>query len=317
VSQFERNRLKSLLNDLKIIRGYDLTKDTAQKDRPAPFGVLFSGKSSQGKSTIITLAFQQYAKIHGLSSSSTCKYTRNCAAKHWDGFDSSKWCIVLDDIAALNPQLGQQDESLNEIICVLNNVAFVPNQAALEDKGKTPCLAKLVIATTNTPNLNAHAYFACPLAIQRRLPWVVDIIAKPECATNAMLDFTKCEVTPGRFANFWNFRVSRVIPAGENAVGQRGKLEFVCDFSRTEDFLAWFSKESLKHDTIQKNVRAQESDTADIEVCSKCYHPSYDCQCFMCTGCGKNTCECEGWPCTTCEKLVCTCCFGCEDPNCE
>jgi len=275
VSEFERNKLKSLLGDLLILRGNDITRLSAQRDRPSPFGILLSGGSSLGKSTLITYLFQYYAALHKLSSESTSKYTRNGAEKHWNGFSSSQWCIVLDDVAAMSDRLGTMDPSLQEVICIMNNVAFVPEQAALEDKGKTPVLSELVIASTNTIHLNAQSYFSCPLAVQRRLPWVVEIEVKPQYSTNGMLDYAKCDVIPGIFQNWWVFDVYKVVPANESTVRQQGKLQRVHKFHDTAQFLSWYGEETLKHKSVQSSIGEQEKNTRDIKVCGQCLLPIY------------------------------------------
>lgn len=275
VSDFERSKLKGLLGDLHILRGNDITRLSAQRDRPSPFGILLSGGSSLGKSTLITYLFQYYAALHKLSSESTSKYTRNGAEKHWNGFSTSQWCIVLDDVAAISDRLGTMDTSLQEIICIMNNVAFVPEQAALEDKGKTPVLSELVIASTNTPHLNAQSYFSCPLAVQRRLPWVVKIVVKEAFATNGMLDYTKCHVIDGVYQDWWDFEVCRVVPASESIKKQVGKLQSIKVFTSTGAFLQWFGRETLNHKIVQNSIGAQEKVTRNVAVCDQCLAPQY------------------------------------------
>lgn len=277
--KFTKERLKQYVLDLQMMKSNDISRRSAQRDRPCPFGVMYFGGSSLGKSTLINITFQYYAKIFSLSNDSCGKYTRNPGEKYWNGFSTSQWCIVLDDIAAQNPSLGVEDPSLKEIIGVMNNVAYQPDQASLEDKGKTPVQAKLVIATTNTEHLNAHAYFSVPLAVQRRLPWVVEVEVKDEHAYNRMLDHSTCSKEEGKYADYWKFTVKRVIPASDSPSNKRGKTQVVHRFTSITDYLAWFGKEAKKHDSIQNMVIAEEKDTSNIEVCMRCLFPQYVCTC--------------------------------------
>lgn len=281
VSNLERERFKALLNDLKLIKGRDITRRSSQMEREAPFGLLLAGGSSVGKSHLTNILHQYYADLWDLPAGSDFKYTRNFTEEFWNGFTTSMWFVVLDDIASWNPALGVMDPSMAEVIQVMNNVAFVPNQADLVDKGKTPLLARFVIATTNTPDLNAHAYFSCPLAIQRRLPFVVEVEPKVEFAQSngIMLDASKCALTPGMFNDYWELRVSKVIPSSDSVVKQRGKRHCTHTFQNIDDFLIWFGRETQKHHEQQLSLLAAEKDMKNIKICRACCAPQYSCRC--------------------------------------
>ena len=91
----------------------------------------------------------------------------------------------------------------------------MPTQADLADKGKTPVRARFVIATTNTETLNAETYFACPLAVQRRLPYVLSITPRREYCKDGgpMIDpLLIPESKPGEYPDLWRITVKRVVP---------------------------------------------------------------------------------------------------------
>lgn len=282
-TKVEKDKLRMLLADLELIKSNDITKKSTQRDRAAPFAILLAGGSSVGKSHLTNIMFQYFAELKNLPSGSEFKYTRNFTEEFWNGFTSSQWFIILDDIASLSPSLGTLDPSLAEVINVVNNVAFVPNQAELADKGKTPCLAQLVIATTNTPDLNAYAYFSCPLAIQRRIPWVVNVMPREEFARNSvMLDPSKCVGTEGRFDDFWSIKVEKIVPASDTLRNQRAKLEEVVNFDNIDDFLGWFGTTAMQHSEQQDSLAKAEHDMKKISVCRNkgCYMPLYACKCL-------------------------------------
>jgi hypothetical protein len=177
----ESTALGRKLQNLHLLKNVEITRRASQKEREAPFGVLVHGASSVGKSTFTKMLYYYYGSLHGLEKDDHFRYVRNPADEYWSNFDSSKWCIQMDDIAFLLPSKSSEvDPTLKEMLNVVNNVPYVPPQAALEDKGKTPVLAKLVVATSNAKDLNAHEYFYCPLAVRRRLPYVVHVTPKTE-----------------------------------------------------------------------------------------------------------------------------------------
>lgn len=152
--------LKRKLMALQLMKNVEITRRSAQKERRAPFGVLVHGASSVAKSTFTKMLYYYYGSLHGLATDDHYRYVRSPTDEYWSNFDSSKWCIQLDDIAFLLPsKAAEVDPTLAEMLNVVNNVPFVPPQAAIEDKGKTPVLARLVVATSNAKDLNAQEYF--------------------------------------------------------------------------------------------------------------------------------------------------------------
>jgi hypothetical protein len=125
-----------------------------------------------------------------------------------------------------------------EMIQIINNIALTPNQAALEDKGRTPVKFKFVMATTNEKDLNAHAYFNSPLAAQRRLPYILDVQPKPEY-TSDNVTINPLLIPPtedGCYPDLWQITISKVVPANNDRKRQKAafkKLETfdcICDF---------------------------------------------------------------------------------------
>lgn len=280
-TKMEKEKLRALLNDLELIKADLITRRSTQIEREAPFSILLAGGSSVGKSHLTNIMHHYFAQLFDLPGGSEFKYTRNFTEEFWNGFSTSQWFIVMDDIAAQNPNLGTMDPSLSELINVVNNVSFVPNQADLCDKGKTPCLAKLVIGTTNTPELNAQYYFTCPLAIQRRLPYVIDVRPKKEFSKSnfSMLDPSRCVSVEGKFDNYWTLFLSRVEPSLHGTHRGRATLIPVCEFHEIGDFLEWFGKTAKDHFNQQANLGAAEVAMRTIEVCGNCFRASYECNC--------------------------------------
>lgn len=285
IGSVDKKLVASTLSDLKLIEAHQVTKRSALQERDAPFAVLLYGGSSVGKSTLTKMMFYQYGKTFGLPTESEFKFIRNANANFWDGFTSSQWCVQLDDIAFMHPNKATNgDPTVMEMLQVVNNVPFVPDQASLEDKGRTPMKAKFVIATTNCENLNALHYFQTPLAVQRRLPFVLDVQPKAEYSRDGcMLDSSKLTSAPGCWPDYWDIIVKRVIPDGENRQGQRAKLIDVEKFTDINDFMSWFSKEAVKHEEVQKKVKTCDDFMSQIQLCTECWRATNVCICDTAT----------------------------------
>lgn len=275
--------LKRKLMSLQLLKNTELTRRASQKERRAPFGVLVHGCSSVAKSTFTKMLYYYYGSLHGLDTSDHHRYVRNPADEYWSNFDSSKWCIQLDDIAFLLPSKSSEvDPTLKEMLNVVNNVPYVPPQAALEDKGKTPVMAKLVVATSNAKDLNAQEYFWCPLAVRRRLPFVVEVTPKQEYLheNQRFIDPAKLPETVDAFPDFWNIKVQKILPHFD---GQRDRatLGDVQTFTNSGEFLKYFGEESLKHETTQDKSMTCDTGMSALRVCPLCKLVSAHCECAM------------------------------------
>ncbi|APG78916.1 hypothetical protein [Beihai picorna-like virus 45] len=265
-----------------------LTKRAAGADRAAPFGVLVFGGSGIAKSAFTKALFYHFGKLTENPIEDEFRYVRNSNDEFWSGFQSYQWCVQLDDIAYLKPGTGQPDPTVLEMLQVVNSVPFVPNQAELENKGRTPMRAQLVVATSNEKTLNAFHYFQCPLAIQRRLPYVITLEVKQEYARDGV--FLDADLAPhvaeGEYPDFWVITVDRVVPEGANTA----KWETVGKFSDIYQFFDWFSAAALKFREQQQKVNTSDKAMQKMVLCKKCYRPQ-----------GRGVCE--------------TCFFGVEEQD--
>jgi hypothetical protein len=275
--------VKRKLMSLQLIKNTEVTRKAAQKERRSPFGVLVHGTSSVAKSSFTKMLFYYYGSIFGLDKDDHYRYVRNPAEEYWNNFDSSKWCIQMDDIAFLLPSAtGDVDPTLKELLNVVNNVPYVPAQAALEDKGKTPVMARLVIATSNAADLNAHEYFHCPLAVRRRLPFVVHVQPKSEYLheNGKFIDPAKLPTDHVGYPNFWKITVQKLRPVQQ---GNRdwAVLDDSAVFENVMDFLKFFGKAAREHETNQDKSMVCDDYMKDIEVCPLCMSATMMCECQL------------------------------------
>jgi hypothetical protein len=271
--------INRMLNEVQTIKTKYLVSYASKAPRDPPFSLLIHGTSSIGKSSITRKCFSVAAKVLKLTDSHELIYTRSSGEKHWNGYHSNQWGLLLDDIAFLKPSIAAQgDTSIMDLLQIINTVAFMPEQAAIEDKGTTPLLSKVVLATTNQRNLNAHLYFATPAAVLRRFPFVVDVIVKEEfCVENTtMLDSDKMAAHRDNFgieAEAWLFTVSKVQVTGKAVV----TTPFL-DKVEAREFYPWLAKAVAKHESHSKMIKRVMNDTAT----TMCEHYRFG-KCHECT----------------------------------
>jgi len=279
----DRRYLTSLLFDLEIIKSEYITLKAACAERKAPFSLLVYGHSNIGKSLFSQILFKHFGKTFDLPTEAHFKYTVNPLANFWDNFETYMWCLQLDDISSLKPDaVNGIDPSLETVIQAINNVSFVPDQASLDKKGKTPFQGKLVIATTNVQHLNAYAYFSCPIAVRRRFKFIIKLSIKTEFATNGMLDSNKVPVVEGgNYPNLWNIIIEKVLPCDSNIEGQMGMNVEVIRFEDINLFLQWFSQTTTEFEKHQIKAVNCDAQIDEIHVCKECFLNSNICECVQ------------------------------------
>lgn len=275
--------IRRKLNALQLLKNTEVTRRASQKERKAPFGVLIHGSSSVAKSSFTKMLFYFYGQVHGLATDDHYRYVRNPAEEYWNNFDSSKWCIQLDDIAFMLPKKSADiDPTLKDLLNVVNNVPYVPPQAALEDKGKTPVMAECVLATSNAADINASEYFHCPLAVRRRLPYVIHLAPKEEYMhpNGKFIDPSKLVQPTQGFPDYWIITVQKLVPEDHNGKDS-ARLETVEVFTDVRKFLAHFGEKSKEHMQIQTKAQMADSYMRDIVVCPLCFSVKEECQCVQ------------------------------------
>ncbi len=270
------NFLGGLLFELEVLKTERITHRAACSGRLAPFSMLVYGTSGVAKSLFVQILYKHFGKTVDLPIDDHFKFTVNSLANFWDNFESYKWCLHLDDIAAINPNASNGvDPSLEAIIQAVNNVCFVPDQAAIEKKGKTPFMGDLVLATTNTKMLNTYHYFSYPIAVLRRFKFVITVRVKDEYSSDNMLDPTKLPPLDGEYPNYWNIKVERFV-----ANGHLGMAKEVRSFGDINEFLAWYSREIVLFRSQQQDAVMCDVSLNDITICKTCFKSTRLCLCY-------------------------------------
>lgn len=272
IGKSEYNTMREL--QYEVIALFDTVNQRvlANKARRAPFGTLVFGDTSIGKSSFMNILFQSYGRIRDLPCTDDYLFKRDPTSDYWDGFDSSKWCVILDDIGFRRPEKVESDHSVDELISIINNIPFMPNQAAIEKKGKTPMLSEFVIGSTNTRDMNARHYFSFPKAVWRRLPLVVHLSVKSEFSSSS----GSLEVPPSYEGppDYWIYRVETTKVTG--GVLQPPVFQ---TFTRMSDFLVFFRAQVLEHNRVQDAMLKSGENLRASETCTECGIMSMFCAC--------------------------------------
>jgi len=276
------DRKLSLIKDLE--RNFKL-RQLAQSHRVPPFSVLINGPSSVGKSSVMQMLFSHYAKVSTLlgkplDGSEAFVYNRCVSDEYWSGFSTYQWCIMLDDVAVNLPSKATEDITLSEIMRIVNIMPWTPPQAELERKGVYPVEPKLFLASTNVKDLNASQWFSVPIAIQRRFPYVITVVPKPEFSkhsehsVNPMLDTSKLRPNPGNYDDYWHFKVEEVVPGpqvGGNPARISCAYKLVADKWDISQLLHWYGRTIEAHYANLDTVTSAMSGYSDAPICPECY----------------------------------------------
>lgn len=287
LSDFDKKMVNERLNDMLMIKSEILCLRFANESRQVPFSVLLHGESGIGKSTVKDILYYVFCETMNLPNTDDYKYNRNPISDFWDGFRSSMHSLFLDDVGFMHPNKAPNgDKSCLEFIQVINPMPFVPNQASLDLKGKTPFRGKFVCATTNVKNLNSHHYFSHPSAVQRRFPFIITPTPKPEYTTEGMLDSKK--VPPAQddqYDDLWTYSVERVytVPIGGREVNAKIVADPELQDMNQKQFLKWYISAIKQHFDNQNKMTNSIKMMKEIKSCKTCSLPLKICDCnFQC-----------------------------------
>jgi len=271
-----------------------LREHNVSSTRRPPFSVLVHGSPGIGKSSVTQLIgtiFHQTVTQSGIYPDLTWDpkqnmYTYNCDDQYWSGYTGAKqWFVCMDDLARENVKQvsSGQATSVRDVITVVNSVGIATTQAAIEDKGCIPLVPKLVVATTNTKDLNAYHAVAEPAAVLRRFPFVIKPVLKPEFVDPQSGMMKKLD---GMVRDAWLFHVEtvRLTVASDETVTTHYDTYYpeperkLCTGAELSSFLR---TAILKHEassTVMLNSLTQDEDVSMCEHGVLSYFECNDCQ---------------------------------------
>lgn len=283
--------LKAVAHYEKILKEADMALKLILRSktaRKAPFSILVYSPPGTGKSLVTNVIVGVLNRVLGLSGDPRNVWTKNSKSEYNDGFTSTCEIAVLDDVASIHPQAGEMDQSLANIIDFINNVPHSPVMADVVEKGKNTFKAAGVIVTSNVKDLHAKKYFSSPMAVLRRLKYVLTIVVKDEYAKprqdlheHKMLNqdivrYLEYDGDP----DFWDLKFEEVSftangdPRYREIMNLRGGR-----ITDIHEFVGKLAELIKKHDEEQEAYLESVMRTQGREYCDKCFVHASHCQC--------------------------------------
>ncbi|APG78587.1 hypothetical protein [Wenzhou picorna-like virus 44] len=157
--------------------------------RQRPTCVMICGKSSLGKSTMVSQFAQDVMEMPLRSDSDQCPliYGRQQNSDFWDGYQNQK-VVVYDDFGA-----NTQSNEAAELITLISCNEFMPAMASLDDanigiKG-TRFNSELVVLSTNVSPNTTFATVSCAEALRNRYHIPVQAVVVSKYIKNGVIDF--------------------------------------------------------------------------------------------------------------------------------
>lgn len=216
------SRYQELYVELTLVRE-ELDNARRSRNRRAPLGIILTGPSRAGKSTIIRILLAACARAYGVSLEGRdigeFIFTKPRSSQYYDGYDASMPFLHFPEVGATHVNIAskQGDQDLVQFLGLSDNSGLILDYAELTKKGKYSMLADVLLTDTNVPGLNAHAVVNNPAAILARF-LRVEISVKKDYLQDPLsgaVDFQKVTAA-GAELDAWNWRFVRVIPHANN-----------------------------------------------------------------------------------------------------
>jgi len=264
----------SLLELSTLQRRYKSTS-AASSQRFAPVSIFLYGDAGIGKSFLMNGMFMYYCKLRGLREDQQVMYSRCFDDKYWSGYKSWMAGICLDDVAKHKlTRVQGPDPTLSEVISLLNNIAFITNQAEVSDKGKVPVLSEWVGITSNVADLNVQHNYNNTNAVLRRIPVRITPIVKDAFVVPGTTRLDPSKVPAGNYPDCWRFSIAEVHQLDAvNAVYKETHM-----FDNYAQLLEWLHVYYTSHITKQTNYMQSIAKMNTVALC-KCNMPVELCVC--------------------------------------
>lgn len=172
---------------------------------PAPFSVVLTGTPGVGKSNLYSSIIVAVSHANGFPAGPGDICTTNPASKFDDGYN---WHSVqiFDDIAQTKPE--KREGLVSDLfIRIINNVPSHALKSESKEKGKILYSAKLVIGTTNVPDLDARSEVIEPAAVLRRWNYFIEMKLKPQYCIDGGIALDSHKI--GTDVDLWTITVTK------------------------------------------------------------------------------------------------------------
>lgn len=271
--------VNSIIVELEMVQKRFQSTMAAASFRFCPFGLFLFGDSGVGKSFLIKGMFYHYASVRNITKEKAILYSRNPDDKYYSGFKSNMLGVLYDDVAKhVSSKVMGIDQSLTDIIGVVNNIPLITNQADAPDKGKIPLLAEWMGVTSNIAQLGVHAYYNNTYAVLRRMPYRIEPRVKSAYLKEGTTQLDPSKIPAGvLYPDCWTFEVCQVKRHDANPL--HGNYEDTGRiFQSYADLLVWLTDVYQLH--IDNQTRLMETvNSVGPETLCKCKLPTSLCAC--------------------------------------
>lgn len=210
---------KARLTELRVMRR-SIMLEMQSKRRMAPMGIVLHGDPGIGKSSVLENIFKVHCKSAGRIYSPDVVYNRSPKSKYWTGYDPIIQPIIhIPEVGCISNILAQKgDETIDELLMLIDNSPYCPDQAAIEDKGVNYAMPELVVIDTNNPDMNLNTIMSAPAAIRRRFLYIETQVKKEyRKAGGVSLDTAKLKtLNLENKMDLWDFRIYEQCPQEGN-----------------------------------------------------------------------------------------------------
>jgi hypothetical protein len=281
----ERRIMQINLNDLARIQTKMLMANKAMTIREAPFSYYLYGKTSVGKTAVSDIINNVLLRANGLDADPKFQVSLNPSDKYQSELENWIILIKLDDIANEKAEYAESN-SCQLIVDYVNNNPRHALKADVDSKGKVLIQPKILMATTNVKDVEAHVKSNEPLSILRRLNKCITMVVKPAYRKKGshMLDPSKM-LEP--ICDAWTFHVQEPIAIETNILGATPFVWTTCEHEGKEmkdismgELLTYLVACSKQHFCEQRRL------IEHVEMVQKtdlCPHETYVQFCNICT----------------------------------
>lgn len=258
---------------------------TTAKPRTPPTVIYLYGKSNVGKSfmqtTLTRDVFEAEAIEKGekLDKSLNLMYTRYAIDVYFSGYVNQE-CIVIDDLGQVDdPEVTTRN--VEEIIHMANVAPFLLNMAALGDKGKRFLTSRLLIASSNIPQLlpRNHMKVAEPKAFYRRIDVQVQVEIKPEYIEKDASGFERIKTPDGKFTREC-YKLTRMDPFTGKPFENAQPMDYYdllalvyADFKKKnqqkENVTTWLENNPVDMERLKSKMHAQAGEDEEVQLNKK------------------------------------------------
>jgi hypothetical protein len=204
--------LNDSMSKLKLIRASFINRMKGET-RPVPAAYVIVGPPGIGKSSVTELICQMWSKVKGRKFDPTHVYHRQSMEDFWSGYDPQSQPIIhLSEAGALNKNIAkvQGDNTIKEMLSIIDNLPMHVNMADLESKGNIMVTAEMVVTDTNNASLNADVVLSAPAALRRRFIYIEPKVKEEfRVGDSCRLDQKKALESDTKSLDRWTFDVVR------------------------------------------------------------------------------------------------------------